>query len=414
MTLHSSIVGGSTARRLIACPGSYQASLHAPEDIPSEYAEEGTAMHAVMEALMSHRAASDRPITLHNMVNLANSWIGQYYYDRALTRAHVVEMIEPALTSLAVLEKQYGGKFEVMGVEAGVRFPGIIGAFGTDDVILVNDTHVLHVDWKFGAGVPVVASYDDGTINSQLMFYVTAARATFPRMYRNGRGRPRTMVGAIIQPRSDTPLSHVEISGRAINRFKKDLIAAVDIALRRDPPRAKGEHCRFAACKLDCPLWTGPLLDLSALMPVKPDSPSREVTAYGRYLAHAKTLVDMLAMMKKEIDEQMHTYLDGGGTIPGWRLKLKTKQRQWIDPEIVAPELKKLGFKHDEIWQTKLQTFQIADAAARRLGVEIPDNLRVAPPTSETTIATTNDPAPVVERQLVIEQFRASLAKLAG
>ena len=45
----------------------------------------------------------------------------------------------------------------------------------------------------------------------------------------------------------------------------------------------------------------------------------------------AKHLVDMLTLYKKEVDEQLHAYLEDGGKVPGWRLKAKVKQRQWID-----------------------------------------------------------------------------------
>ena len=101
-----------------------------------------------------------------------------------------------------------------------------------------------------------------------------------------------------------------------------------------------------------------------------------------------------------------------GGTVPGWRLKQKAKQRLWADPDVVNNELTRLGFAQDEIWQRKLVTFQSADATAKRKGVTIPEALRFAPPSTETTIATTDDPAPVVEPHRVIEQFRAALAQL--
>jgi hypothetical protein len=47
MAQHSSIVGGSNAGRILACPGSHQALMAMPpsSDIDSEYASEGTAMH---------------------------------------------------------------------------------------------------------------------------------------------------------------------------------------------------------------------------------------------------------------------------------------------------------------------------------------------------------------------------------
>jgi hypothetical protein len=118
-------------------------------------------------------------------------------------------------------------------------------------------------------------------------------------------------------------------------------------------------------------------------------------------------------MFKKSIDEQLHAYLERGGKVPGWRLKAKAKVRQWIsDVETVEDELMRLGFTRDEIWQRKLVTFQSADATAKRLNTKIPDALRVAPPSTETTIATTNDPAPVVEPHAVAEQFSATLRQL--
>ena len=74
MTKHSSVVGGSTAARLLNCPGSFQRSQALPPsaDVPSEYAEEGTAMHAVMDALMRAR--------------MGGSFTGQFDTGRELDR----------------------------------------------------------------------------------------------------------------------------------------------------------------------------------------------------------------------------------------------------------------------------------------------------------------------------------------
>jgi hypothetical protein len=101
--------------------------------------------------------------------------------------------------------------------------------------------------------------------------------------------------------------------------------------------------------------------------------------------------------------------------VPGWRLKAKVKDRKWLDDvDRVESELSALGFDQADIWRSQLQTFKVADAAAKRLGVRIPDELRVAPPSNETTVCTTDDPAPPVERGLAVEQFAAALAALAA
>src|SRR6478609_4612584 len=128
MTRHSSIVGGSTAGRLLECPGSYQAQLALPEaiDVSSEYANEGTAMHAVMDNLMRLRRAADGDVSLHVA---AGDLVGEVFHDRELTPEHLDTMIYPALEALEQLEAAYGGKFNVLAVEQRVQFPDVPGAF---------------------------------------------------------------------------------------------------------------------------------------------------------------------------------------------------------------------------------------------------------------------------------------------
>jgi len=403
---HSAIVGGSTAGRLLACPASLARirALPATADAPSEYAEEGTAMHEVMAALMDGRR--------RGVLLAPADYVGQLFHDRELTHEHLDTMVYPALEHLDTLEQEYdtGGAFEAVGVEQRVTFPGIPGAFGTVDLILQNDRFTLLVDWKFGQGIGVKTVYRDGEgaiVNPQLMYYASAALKTRPRLFTN-----RRIVVAIIQPRSLEPLTFTEITRHEIKNFVEDLHNSVLAAVDRDPPMRRGEHCRFAPCKIACPLWTGAVLDLTALKPVERTTAVKGPTPYGDYLARAKALTDTVLQFKTELDAQMHAYLENGGAIPGWRLKAKATKRQWVDTDTVAGALADLGFHHDDIFEPKLVTFQRADATAKKLGVTIPEELRVAPPPSGTTLATTDDPAPVVEPAALIEKFAASLRLL--
>jgi hypothetical protein len=409
---HSAIVGGSTAGRLIECPGSYQAQLALPPsaDVSSEYALEGTFAHAVMDRLMRNRQAG------FDHQTKPQYWLGQTFADRELTQAHIDELINPALELLRQLEQDcgYGGGFRVLGVEQRVKFPGIPGSYGTCDLILGNDTHVLHVDWKFGSGVSVEALTADSEgekLNAQMMFYTAAAVDSLKALYKG----KRQLVIAIIQPRGTIPLTHTIVTKRDLKWFAEDLQGAVVAALDRDPARARGAHCRFAPCKIDCPLWTGPLLQLADMKLIpRTEVVTKGPSPYGTYLARAKALVDILAVYTKEVNEQLHAYLGDGGEVPGWKLKLKAKQRQWVDEDTVNDTLDDIGFGYDDIWERKLVTFAKAEATAKRLGVKIPDELRVAPPTNETTVTTSDDPAPAVDRATAIEQFRASIPLLKG
>jgi Protein of unknown function (DUF2800) len=415
MSGHSSIVGGSTAARVLACPGSVVANLALPKSIAisSEYAEEGTFYHAVMQALMTARQGNPA----EDLEKLAARWIGTRFHDRELTQHHIDEGITPALVALFNLEQVWGGGFRVVAVERQVQFPNLPGVFGTLDVILRNKDTVLHVDFKFGQGVPVYATYpinlDEDKVNEQLMFYAVAARYTLHKLV---YAKDDRLVVAIIQPRIEgEPLSYTQVHDWELSDFETRMQKAIVTALSPQAPRHKGEHCRWAPCKVTCPLWNDPLLDLAAFKFLKPGAdPSIPEDAYGKHLAHAKTLVDMAAVIKSEVDLQLHTYLANGGRVPGWRLKEKKKMRQWIEEKKVEASLRKLGFKPAEIWRRKLLTFESADALAKRKRVKIPDHLRVAPPSAETTIAQENDPSPVVTPVVAIEQFRASLAALVG
>ncbi len=407
MSKHSTIVGGSTAGRLLNCPASLAAirALPPSADRPSEYAEEGTAMHAVMDYLMIQRAHGATSLNI-------SASLGKVFHDRPLTNEHLDTMIRPALEQLAQLEEDHAESdpFEVVGVEQRVTFPGVPGAFGTVDLILRNSRFAILADWKFGQGVGVQAEYPDGEgtiVNPQLMYYAAAALKTRPRLFAG-----RRIIVAIVQPRSAQPLSHTEITRHEIKNFVQDMHNSVLAAVDRDPPMRKGEHCRWAPCKVNCPLWTGPLLDLAALRPVERTTSSPAVTPYAQYLAHAKYLLDTAVQLKAEVDAQMHAYLENGGTIPGWKLKDKATRRQWVDADTVYTELTELGFSDDEIWRQELVPFKQAEATAKRLGVKIPDELRIAPPPSGTTLATSDDPAPPVERAALIDKFTASLRLL--
>lgn len=434
-TRHSSTVGGSSADRTLKCPAWLKTSLTLPDnvvEISSEYAEQGSHYHDVMAALMLVRQKDNK----RDLYTTASSYVGRHFYDRALTREGLETAIEPALDHLATLEKEYGGGFKVVGVELEARFPGIPGAFGTADLLLQSKTHVIMPDWKFGSGVAVFAVYveDDEHgerveyTNPQLMFYLTGALAMAPQLFAG-----RKIVGAIIQPRTDDPLTHTEITREELSMFAQDLETAIVEAFGPKPHRERGEHCRWAPCKVVCPLWTNPMLDLTAMyqamsgtmpaqtafsskMPVSmpKDAADKQPTDYGVLLSKAKVLIDQAMIFKATLDQQIHSFLESGGLVPGFKLKAKHKNRQWVDETVVVPALKKLGFAENEIWQRKLQTFTSVDRTATRRQVTIPAHLRVAPSSNETTVTSIDDPALAVEPAVAVEEFRQALKKLTG
>jgi hypothetical protein len=408
---HSQLVGGSSADRLLNCPGSYQliTALPPQPDSVSSFAEDGTFGHACMD-ILAHKRLKDSKADMHAD---ATKLLGTHVYDREVTQKHLDELICPAIEALQALEGIHGGGFKVVAVEARVRFPGV-PAFGTADLILRSDSHILLADYKFGVGV-VTAVYADEhgeRMNPQLMFYLAAAQYTMPRLFTN----KRKLAVAIIQPRVEPQLTYAEVQPEEVTWFVQDVEKAVDAALGRDPPLNRGEHCKWCPAKTVCPKWVGPIkaLALVGKTPVqRTEMVSKEVTPFAEYLARTKQLTDDLAVFAKEIDAQLKAYLEDGGRVPGYVLQPKKKQRQWLSENTVVPALRDLGFDEEEIWQTKLQTFAETDKVAKRKGVKL-DHLRVTPPSDETVVVRAEEAAlPPIERQLAIEQFAASAAKLS-
>jgi hypothetical protein len=384
--MHSNLVGGSTAGRRIACPASFAEALKAPPGTTSSYAEAGTALHEAQAYWSQHPDAD---------------LVGMTFNDLVISAEDVDNLLTPAWDALVDLQEHYGGGFKITHLEQQVQFPGIPGAFGTVDATLESATHFMIGDFKFGAGVQVPCVYEDDSFNPQLLFYLSSCRH---------QARGRTMVIAIIQPTFEPILSHAVVTPQQLDAFEQKLQHAIALALSDSPPRARGEHCRFAPCKATCSLWSGPLLDLSMLG--KPAPRAATAPQWGEFLAAAKRLVDSALAYQKEIDSALMDHLKAGGHAPGFALKPQIKNRKWLDDaDFVAKRLKKLGLPDDKIWQHKLQTFQVTDAAAKKLNVSIPDELRPRPISSEFVLTYVGDPAAVD----VIQQrneFSAALKRI--
>src|SRR5262245_30658998 len=292
---HSRLVGGSIASRRIGCPASLQEELKAPPGIAgSVYADHGTAMHEAVALLLQDNKAKV---------------IGETFYGHVVTEEDFDELLDPALEALENLEKIYGDDFEIVAIEHRATIPYLPGAFGTIDLILRSKKWLIIVDFKFGRGVQVTAVDDTDRVNAQPLFYLSGVRHLI---------EGRRIAVAIIQPAFEPTFTHAEVDEHYLDGFQATLIEAIANGLSSKPRRAMGEWCRFAACKITCPLHTNFVLDLTALgkPPVKSEvGPDSE---WGEFLSQAKHLVDKAVMYKAAVDDALIEHLRMGGKAPGF------------------------------------------------------------------------------------------------
>ena len=354
---HSKVVGGSTAKRVMACPGSVALCERMPPSPASKYANEGTLLHGAMDALLSDDEADV---------------IGMTYEGEVLTDDLYAEKIIPALAALDEVDPDGA---MVYATESQVSFGKLLpDAFGTTDLLGRIGNKAVVLDWKFGSGVPVEAEE-----NAQLMYYAAAAMRTKETKWVFEDAEEIELI--IVQP------PHVKrwtTTKKRIKVFQSELIEAVKLAQSPDAPLKAGEHCRWCAAKPLCPVMTG-AVDRAAKVKIE----SLDINHINGYLKNAELLEQWITDLRALAFQMM----EKGTTLPDWKLVAKRGIRKWTDPKAAETELVALGI-YPYAPKEVLSPAQ-AEKALKKVKKELPDELVVSV-SSGSTLAPKDDPRPEV------------------
>jgi len=375
MAQHSNIVGGSTAKRVINCPGSVALVAQMPPKPSSVYADTGTLLHNVIADVLDGKAT-------------AQDFLGAVHADVTLDQDLIDRKLMPALAALNEIDpdKQMEYETEVI-VGFGDLLPDV---FGSADIVgRIGDTAYI-VDWKFGDGVAV-----DVEENPQLMFYAAAAMRT-PAAQWAFEGATKVEL-VIVQP---PYVKRWETTPRRIQLFEKELMQAVKLAQRPDAPLAQGEWCRWCAAKAVCPIMTG-AADRAVVSALK----GVDVASVSDHLKMA----DQLEGWIKEVRALAMQTLEAGLPVPGYKLVPKRAMRQWIDDDKALEALEALGWPKRELVETTVISPAKAEKLLKKQKIPLPADLVVAI-SSGNTLATEDDPRPAVLQIGV--QLSAALGKL--
>lgn len=375
MAQHSNIVGGSSAKRVMACPGSVALVQAAPPKPASSYAHEGTLLHSVMETILSGDA---RP----------EDFLGTRVETAVLTQDLIDEKIKPALQALEDIDPD--GQLEY-AVEQRVGFGDLLpGVFGSADLIgRMGDRGIL-LDWKFGSGVAVEAEE-----SSQGMFYTAAAMRTPATAWAFKNVREIEII--IVQP------PHVKrwvTTPERIKQFEADLVLAVKRASQPDAPLAIGDHCRWCAAKPTCPLQTGAVDRMLR---------ARLQTVNADDIAALLTQADQLEDWIAELRGLAKTMLEHNTPVPGWKLVPKRATRQWVDEKKALTALTEAGLNEHDVMVTELLSPAKVEKVLKKHKIDMPPDIVVAV-SSGDTLAPESDPRPAVSQ--IGKQLTAALGKL--
>lgn len=374
MAQHSNIVGGSTAKRVMGCPGSVALCAKMPPRPSSVYADLGTLLHNAISQVL------DQGVT-------PESLIGMKYQDQVLTQDHIDNKLHVALNLLSEIDPKLEMEY---AVETEVGFGDFLpDVFGSCDLLGRIGNRAIVLDWKFGDGVAVGVEE-----NEQLLFYAAAAMRT-PSVAWVFDGATEIEC-VIVQPPS---IKRWVTTVERVKIFENNLVASVKESQKANAGLSAGEHCRWCAAKPICPKMTG-AVDRA----LQDQLVSLNADMIGGYLKNC----DLLEQWITDLRALAHQMLEADKPVPGWKLVNKRATRQWANDDQAADVLAKI-IPEAELFVTKLITPAVAEKVLKKLGTKLPDDLVIAV-SSGSTLAREEDPRPAVVQ--IGKQLTAALSKI--
>lgn len=371
---HSSIVGGSTAKRVMNCPGSVALSQQVPPQPASSYANEGSLLHNAIAKMLDGTPSLD-------------DVRGMSYEDAEMNDDLIERKLMPALAALHEIDPEFSLEYET---ESRVHFGDLLpGVFGSTDLIGRLGNRAIVLDWKFGDGIPV-----DAEENPQLMFYAAAAMRTPETAWAFDGATELELI--IVQPPS---VKRWVTTFDRIRQFERELVHAVHVASREQAPLRAGEHCKFCPAKAICPEMTD-----AAARALRQRIDKLNAQQIASNLATASMLEEWISELRK-LALQM---LEQGASVPGYKLVAKRATRQWVDETRAREELLKF-LPESEVLETCVISPAQAEKKLKKLKQPLPQDQVVAI-SSGNTLASVDDPRPEV--LLVGQQMKAALSKL--
>lgn len=371
---HSTIVGGSTAKRVINCPASVKLVAKMPPQAESEHAARGTLLHSVIAEILDHGKKPE-------------DCLGMKYKDQVFTQELLDDKITPALQALEAIDPQNRMEY---AVESRVGFGDFLpNVFGSTDLLGRLGERAIVLDWKFGDGVVV-----DAVENPQLLFYAAAAMRT-PELSWAFKGATEIEC-IIVQP----PMVKRWVTTPArVQEFEQEIAYAVRLSSWDNAPIQTGDHCKWCTAKPICPLMTG-----AAERALKTQIANLPLEQIGVQLQQA----DMLEEYIKSLRALAFEVLESGVPVPGYKLVAKRGTRQWANEDAVDGFVDANNLA-DEAYETKLKSPAQLEKVLKKHGKELPDEL-VVTISSGSTLAPESDPRPAVLQ--IGKQLTAALSKL--
>ncbi len=369
----------SAAERWTACPGSTH--IEAPvERKRSEYADEGTAAHAVAESILQG-------------IGTSNDFLGMFVYvdddggteirgetkpdkpgnwDSFLISNEMLQYVQVFTDFCGSASMIFGdGKKSRVLVEEYVKLAKVHKKLGgtLDYAEIFKSGEAVVVDLKYGRGI-VVEVHD----NMQQKIYALGLALKYKSI--------KTIHSYIVQPRAyhpDGPIRGTMYCAENLRTEFADWLyeRALDTE-DKSAPRASGSHCRWCDGLSVCPEVFKETIATAA--EDFGDLDMADEPGVGAKLANAFELLPQIKAWVKSVETTALTYLSDGKPMPGFKLANGRPSRKWAADEAdvvarVRGKVKKADcFKHTLLTPNQMEKqigLKMKPAKAKKLVVDL-------------------------------------------
>ena len=313
-------LSASASERWLKCPPSAKLCAQ-EEDRGSPYAQQGTDAHELCQHLVETALGRPSKDPTEDLT----------YYDAEMQESaegycdFVMEQVEAAKKLC---------KDPLVCVEQTLDFSKWVEhGFGTGDCVIVADDLLHIIDFKFGLGVLVTASGEDGTGNSQLKCYALGALDTFGDLY-----NIRRIKLSIYQPRREN-VDTFELTKEELLKWADEVLApTAKLAYEGEGEFAVGDHCQFCKAKATCRKRAEYSMELAKYEFA--DAPTLDEDEIAAILPQIDTLISWAEDVKEYALKQALA----GVRYPGWKLVEGRSNRKYTNETAVAEVVSKAGY----------------------------------------------------------------------
>ena len=367
------MLSASSSARWLACPSSAQLCAALPDTV-TDYALEGTCAHELAEYKVQKLLGNPASNPTENL-----DFYDAEMEDRTDSYAQYIAELLATLQEPMVLVEQR--------LDFSRHVPS---GFGTGDCVIVADSVLTVIDFKYGKGVRVEA-----TGNPQMKLYALGALLKYNTLFDIDSVRM-----TIFQPRLSGVQSSDEITVKELLEWAEKYVKPrAKLAYKGEGEFAPSEEvCKFCRAKAQCKARADKNLKL---FDEAPDAMLLTPEEAGAILEKAADIQAWLT----DLEGLVSSTLLSGQPVTGWKMVEGRSNRKFADELKVVEAMKSAGYDESLLYERKLITLTQMEKDFGKKAVSETLGELIVKPQGKPTLAPAKDKRPEfkLEEQLLAE-----------